>query len=108
MADNKHRFMSNGDGWARELFFMFVFGAVVASLFWLAVWYVQARPAQADALQEKDVTVSELEIQSRQCTAERDRLTEANQRLEFEVGDRDRKLRQAWTAHARCAREDKD
>lgn len=40
MADSKHKFMSNGDGWARELFFMFALGAVVASLFWLAVWYV--------------------------------------------------------------------
>lgn len=108
MADNKHRFMTNGDGWARELFFMFVFGAVAASLFWLAVWYVQARPAQADALQEKDVAVSELEVQSQQCAAEKDRLVEANHRLESEVDDLDRKLKQAWAAHARCVRKEQD
>lgn len=52
--------------------------------------------------------MGELETQARQCAAEKDRLTEANHRLELEVGDLDRKLRQAWAAHARCVRKDKD
>jgi len=104
MADGRYSFMSNGDGWARELFFMFVSGAVAASLFWLAVWHFQAQPAQADALQERDAVVRELEDRSRQCEASRQRLTDANQTLESETDQLDRQLKQAWAAQARCLR----
>jgi hypothetical protein len=102
MAEGKHRFISNGDGWARELSFMFVLGALAASLFWLAVWYVQAKPAHAGALQEKDVVVRKLETQRELCTAQTQQLTDANRRLDAEVAGLDRKLKQAWAAHARC------
>lgn len=104
MANGTHSFISNGDGWARELFFMFVSGAVAASFFWLAVWHFQARPAQADALQERDTVVRELEDRSLQCETARRSLTEANQRLESEVEQLDRQLKQAWAAQARCLR----
>jgi hypothetical protein len=106
-GDSLHKYVSNSDGWARELTLMFILGAVAASFFWLAVWYVQAKPAQADALQEKTATVQELDGSLQQCTVEKERLTASNARLESEAEEMDRQLKQAWAAHARCVREEK-
>lgn len=104
-GDSLHKYVSSSDGWSRELTLMFILGAVVASFFWLAVWYVQAKPAQADALQEKNAAVQELEDSLQQCTLENQQLTASNAQLESEAEEMDRQLKQAWAAHARCVRE---
>ena len=98
-----YRFMSNGNEWANELFFVFVAGFLVATLFWLGLYFYQARPAQADAMQAQEATLREADARLRVCSAERDRLGQLNQRLESEVGGLDQKLRQAWSAYGRCA-----
>lgn len=105
--EKSYNFVSNGDGWARELVFLFAAGFLLATLVWLGVWYYQARPAQAGALQEKETVLQELEARLAQCTAEKRRLGEANQRLEAEVAQLDQQLKQAWSAYGRCTEKTK-
>jgi len=95
--------MNNGNEWASELFFVFAAGFLVASLLWLGLYFYQARPAQADALQAQEATLREVDARLQECAVERDRLGERNQQLESEVNERDQKLRQAWAAYGRCA-----
>jgi hypothetical protein len=102
-----YKFMSNGNEWANELFFIFVAGFLLATLFWLGLYFYQARPAQADALQAQETTLREADARLRQCRAEEDRLGQLNQRLEAEVSELDQKLRQAWLAYGRCTQEAK-
>lgn len=105
--DKTYNFVGNGDGWARELLFLFAAGFVLATLFWLGVWFYQARPAQAGALQEKETVLQDVESRLEQCTAERRRVGEANLRLETEVAQLDQQLKQAWSAYGRCAQKGK-
>ena len=102
MGEKTYNYASSGSEWARELLFMFVFGFVLASLLWLGVLYFQARPAQAGALQEKESIAQELEARLAQCTTAKRQLTESNQRLEAELAELDRQLKQAWAAYGRC------
>ena len=39
-----------GAGWGTELPVMFVFGFLVATILWLGLWFLWARPAEAAAL----------------------------------------------------------
>lgn len=99
--------MSSGNEWASELFFVFAAGFLVATLLWLGLYFYQARPAQADALQAQEATLREADARLRQCSAEKDGLAQLNQQLESEVNELDQKLRQAWAAYGRCAQEAK-
>lgn len=101
--ETKYRYLSNNSDWIRELSFTFGGGFLLATLLWLGLWYYQTRPAQADALQERESAVQELEQRLERCTAEKQRGDEANQRLEAEVAQLDRQLKQAWAAAGRDA-----
>lgn len=101
-GDSTRKYLSSGDTWARELFVMFILGVVVSTVFWLGLYVYQARPAQADALQEKTSVVKELETNLQQCSADREKLTQSNTQLDREADELDRQLRQAWTAYGRC------
>ena len=99
-----YRYISNSNDWTRELTAAFGGGFLLATLLWLGLWYFQTRPAQAGALQERESAVQELELRLERCTAERQRAGEASQRLEGEVAQLHRQIKQAWAAAGRCAR----
>lgn len=101
--ETKYRYLSDNTDWAQELIFSFVGGFLAASVLWIGLWYFQARPTQADALQERESAVQELENRFDQCLAEKERAEQTGERLEAEVAQLDRQLKQAWTAAGRCA-----
>lgn len=88
--------------WARELILVFVAGFVVATLLWFSLYFYQARPAQADALQAQEAEAQQVSARLQRCSAEQNRLEEERQRLESEVEQLDRQLRQSWSAYGRC------
>ena len=102
--ETKYRYLSNNTDWSRELTIAFGGGFLLASLLWLGLWYFQARPTQADAIQEKESVVQEMESRLEQCNTESAQTAETNQRLESEVAQLDRQLKQAWSASSRRAR----
>ncbi|MGH9804623.1 MAG: hypothetical protein ACRD4D_05580 [Candidatus Acidiferrales bacterium] len=102
--ETKYRYLSNNTDWTSELSFAFGGGFLLASLLWLGLWYFQARPTQADAIQEKESVVQEMELRLEQCNAARAQAGVTNQQLEAEVAQLDRQLKQAWAAARRAAR----
>jgi len=102
--ETKYRYLSNNTDWTSELGFAFGGGFLLASLLWLGLWYFQARPTQADAIQEKEGVVQEMELRLGQCNAARAQAGVANQQLEAEVAQLDRQLKQAWAGSRRAAR----
>lgn len=106
-GETTYRYISSSSDWARELTMAFAGGFLLASLLWLGLWYFQARPAQADALQEKESAVQELETRLEECLAEKQQAGQAGQRLEMEVAQLDRQIKQAWAASSRCAQKTK-
>jgi len=99
--ETKYRYLSSNTDWARELTFAFGGGFLLASFLWVGLWYFQARPTQADALQERESVAQELELRLEKCNAERLQTAETNQRLESEVAQLDRQLKQAWASSRR-------
>jgi C4-dicarboxylate-specific signal transduction histidine kinase len=102
--ETRYRYLSDNSDWTRELVLAFAGGFLLASFLWIGLWYFQARPTQADALQEKESAVQELENRIEQCLAEKRRAEQAGEHLEAEVAQLDRQLKQAWAAAGRCAR----
>ena len=74
----RHKYIGTGDSWGRELFLVFIFGFVTATVLWMAAWYVYARPAQAASL--------------RSCEAERGELTTLRASVETEKQEAARQL----------------
>lgn len=102
--ETKYRYLSNNTDWRRELSFAFGGGFLLATLLWVGLWYFQARPTQADAIEEKQSVAQELEQRLAQCNEESTQAVEANQRLEAELAQLDRQLKQAWAASSRRPR----
>lgn len=98
----KYHYLSNNSYWARELSFAFGGGFLLASLLWLGLWYFEARPTQADAIQEKESAVQEMESRLKECATARSQALESNERLESEVAQLDHQLKQAWAAASRA------
>ncbi|HSC78193.1 MAG TPA: hypothetical protein VLB32_06490 [Candidatus Acidoferrales bacterium] len=89
--------------WSRELLAMFIVGFVAATLLWVGVWYLQARPAHADAIQAQQTERQQAQSQLQQCTAERDQLRQASEQRERRVRELDQQLKGAWAAYARVS-----
>jgi hypothetical protein len=98
------KYVSSGTDWAAELYVTFAAGFVVSSLLWLGVYFYQARPAQAGALQAQEVVLEETEADLQQCALEREEYTEANKRLESEKKAIGKELKQARIGWGRCLR----
>jgi len=75
-----YRYIGNGDSWATELFLVFVLGFVLATGLWLGIWFVHARPIQADSLHS--------------CVTEKQELAELRARVETAKQQADRQLKE--------------
>ena len=81
-------------GWCRmgtELPVMFVFGFLVATILWLGLWFLWARPAEAAALRVKDAAlqVREAAVRDKEtvllnCVAAKDQRDELRDKLQAE------------------------
>ncbi len=89
--------------WSRELLAMFIVGFVAATLLWVGVWYLQARPAHADAIQAQESERQQAQSQLQQCTAEREQLRQSSEQRERRVRELDQQLKGAWAAYARVS-----
>jgi hypothetical protein len=72
------KYFSSGDSWGTELFLVFFLGFVLATGLWLGIWFVHARPIQADSLQS--------------CVAEKQELASLRAKVETEKQLADRQL----------------
>jgi len=91
------KYFSSGDSWGTELFLVFLLGFVLATGLWLGIWFVHARPIQADSLQS--------------CVAEKQELAELQakvkaekQRAEQQLAEANAKLEDALAGWGRCIR----
>ncbi len=84
--------------WFTELLLVFALGFLLSTALWLGLWYFQARPASAAALDEQ-------ETQLAACELERDGLQAQNTAMTEEKEQLDTALRDAKLGWGRCIRE---
>src|SRR5574341_393942 len=100
-TERTHSYFVSSRQWSRELLMMFAMGFVAATLVWFGVWYFQARPAHADAIQAQETELQQTQKQLQQCQTERDQLRQTHEQLTRRVRDLDQQLKNAWAAYAR-------
>ncbi len=101
MATHPYNYVSSAKNWTSELAVVFGTGFAVATLLWLGVWFFQARPAQASALEAQGSELQQVQSELAQCQASEKLLTEDKEILETEVKQLDTMLKRAWAASAR-------
>ncbi len=102
-TERTYHYFESSRQWSRELLAMFIVGFVAATLLWVGVWYLQARPAHADAIQAQETERQQVRSQLQQCTAERDQLRHASDQQQRRVRELDQQLKGAWAAYARVS-----
>jgi septal ring factor EnvC (AmiA/AmiB activator) len=103
MATHTYNYVSSSKNWTSELAIVFGAGFLAASLLWLGVWFFQARPAQASALEAQGSELQETQQALAQCQTSVGLLTEDKAMLETEVKQLDTMLKNAWAAASRKA-----
>lgn len=100
----RHNYIGTGDSWGRELFLVFVFGFVTATVLWLATWYVYARPAQAASLRSCEAEKSELTTLRAQVETEKQEAAERLAAANASLKETSTKLDDALLGWGRCIR----
>ena len=95
---------SSGMGWDAELLAVFVSGILVATILWLALWFLRARPAQAVALQAKESALQAKEAALLNCVAAKDQCTELKDKIQTANGEINAKLKETLVGWGRCIR----
>ncbi|MGH9787694.1 MAG: hypothetical protein ACRD4U_03200, partial [Candidatus Acidiferrales bacterium] len=101
MATHTYNYVTSSRNWTRELAVVFGTGFAAASVLWLGLWFFQARPAQAGALEAQGSELEQTQTALRECQASARLLTEDKEMLETEVKQLDTMLKQAWASAAR-------
>jgi hypothetical protein len=87
--------------WITELMVVFAAGFALASALWLGVWFLQARPAQADAIDQRDEQLAACRAARNELQMQHEQLLAAKQRL-------DGKLHDAQLGWGRCIRSQRE
>lgn len=90
------KYMSSA-GWTAELLVVFVSGFVAATMLWLGLWFLQAKPAHAAALQAKETALQK-------CAAAKEQCTDLKGKIQGENEEINRKLEEALAGWGRCIR----
>lgn len=91
------KYMGSRSGWAAELLIMFVFGFLLATLLWVGLWWFQAKPAHAAALQAHETELNKCLGAKELCDSQRVKILAENQEV-------NRKLEEALVGWGRCIR----
>ena len=94
----EYKYMTDANGWSKELVTVFFSGFVVATLLWLGLWFFQAKPTQAAVWEAQE---SALQI----CLAEKQAVTSARTKLEADNEALTRRLKDASLGWGRCLRD---
>jgi hypothetical protein len=92
-----YKYIATGDSWRTELLLVFIAGFVLATALWLGLWFVHAKPAQADNLQSCLTEKSEL-------TALRAKVATEKEKAAEELAEAKDKLDEALVGWGRCIR----
>ena len=106
-TERAYNYFESSRQWSRELLVTFLVGFVAATLLWFGVWYFQARPAHADAIQAQETELQQAQNQLQQCKSEREKLGQTREQLERRVHELDQQLKSARAAHSRCSQPNK-
>ncbi len=101
MATHAYNYVSSAKNWTSELAVVFGAGFAAATILWMGLWFFQARPAQASALEAQGSELQQSQAALAQCQANERLLTEDKEMLETEVKQLDQMLKNAWAAAAR-------
>ena len=101
MATQTYNYVTSSRNWTRELAMVFGTGFAAATVLWLGLWFFQARPAQAGALEAQGSELQQAQTGLTECKASVEVLTEDKAMLETEVKQIDRMLKNAWAAASR-------
>lgn len=101
MATQTYNYVTSSRNWTRELAMVFGTGFAAATVLWLGLWFFQARPAQAGALEAQGSELQQAQTGLRDCTASVEVLTEDKAMLETEVKQLDTMLKRAWASAGR-------
>jgi uncharacterized membrane protein YccC len=93
-----------GSGWAGELFVMFLFGFVLASMVWLGLWFIQAKPAHTAALEVKEAALEAKSAALEQCLGANQELNALRDRAQADNEELSAKLEKALAGWGRCIR----
>jgi hypothetical protein len=88
---------SSGSGWGAELLIVFISGFLLATVLWLGLWFLLARPVQAAAVREKETALLS-------CVATKDQSSELKDKVQAENKQLDAKLKEALLGWGRCIR----
>lgn len=100
-TERTYDYFESSRQWSRELLALFLLGFAAATLLWVGLWFFQARPAHADAIQAQETERQQAQTQLQQCTAERDQLRQTSEQQQRRVRELDQQLKGAWAAYAR-------
>ncbi len=106
-TERAYNYFESSRQWSRELLAVFTVGFVAATLLWFGVWYFQARPAHADAIQAQETELQQTQKQLQQCQTERDQLRQTHEQLTRRVRELDQQLKSAWAAYSRSTQPNK-
>ncbi len=87
--------------WITELMVVFALGFALASALWLGLWFLQTRPAQAAALDQRDEQLAACQAARDELQAQHEQLVTAKQQLDSE-------LRDAQLGWGRCLRSQRE
>ena len=71
-TERTYDYFESSRQWSRELLALFLLGFAAATLLWVGLWYLQARPAHADIVQAQETELEQTQGRLQQCTAERE------------------------------------
>lgn len=84
--------------WVTELTLTFFLGFALASGLWLGLWFLQARPAQAAAIDERETELAACQTAREALQTRHEEIAAARQQLDTD-------LREAKLGWGRCIRE---
>jgi len=84
--------------WITELTVTFFLGFTLATGLWLGLWFLQARPAQAVAMDEREAELAA-------CQTAREELQKSHETIAAAKQQLDTELREAKLGWGRCLRE---
>lgn len=84
--------------WFTELTLVFFIGFALATALWLGLWFLQARPAYASAMDEREAELAACQSAREELQTQHDAVVAARQQLDTE-------LREAKLGWGRCIRE---
>ncbi len=98
------KYLDSPREWTYELFLMFVFGFVLATLLWLGVWFLHGRTALAAAQEQKETAVEAATAEKAACLEAKKTIASAKEEADRQLEVTLRQLKEARLGWGRCIR----